>query len=175
MNELNGHPERIVPDATSSGIVAIHLKRYDFARDYVIGKRVLDLACGVGYGTRYLADVALFVIGVDVDTEATRYAIQRYGGADNVSILQTDAALLPFTANSFQAICSFETIEHLPDVKRYLREVTRSLGTKWCVSRFNSRCAAHHSLSEKSSSSAGMGTQRFHKAPKWSFFIRAGL
>jgi hypothetical protein len=40
MNEIDGHPERIIPDETASGIVSLHLKRYDFARPYISGNSV---------------------------------------------------------------------------------------------------------------------------------------
>ena len=52
------YPERIVPDETPAGVVALHLKRYDFARRYCDGADVLDAGCGVGYGAAYLAEVA---------------------------------------------------------------------------------------------------------------------
>ena len=51
------YPERIVPDDTEPGIVALHLKRYVFAEPWCRDKDVLDLACGVGYGSAYLAGV----------------------------------------------------------------------------------------------------------------------
>ena len=38
------YPERIVPDETGPGIVAIHLKRYEFARPLCAGRDVLDAA-----------------------------------------------------------------------------------------------------------------------------------
>lgn len=127
MNEQNGHPERIVPDDTSSGIIAIYLKRYDFAHEFVAGKRVLGVACGVGYGTHYLAEAAHFVVGADIDTSAIHYAIHRYGEAANLAFMQTDAGKLPFATSGFDVVCSFETIEHLPDVESYLKEVRRVL------------------------------------------------
>ena len=61
------HPERIIPAETTPGIVALHLKRYQFARKYIIGKHVLDVACGVGYGSLHLADVCRQVVGADID------------------------------------------------------------------------------------------------------------
>ncbi|MCS7071715.1 MAG: class I SAM-dependent methyltransferase, partial [Anaerolinea sp.] len=126
-HDQQGHPERIVPDETLAGIVAIHLKRYAFARAYASGKRVLDVACGVGYGSRYLADAAASVIGVDVDAAAIAYARRRYGDSDRVQFMQGDALNLPFSDRTFDVICSFETIEHVPDAHRFLSEVRRLL------------------------------------------------
>lgn len=127
MNERAGHPERIIPEATSRGIVAIHLKRYDFVRSIVTGKQVLDVACGVGYGAYHLADVAQRVVGVDIDPQALWYAQQRYHDRSNMAYVQADAGRLPFPAGSFDVVCSFETIEHVPDVHTYLSEIRRVL------------------------------------------------
>lgn len=121
-----GYPERIVPDDTERGIVALHLKRYAFAQPWCEGRRVLDVACGVGYGSAFLADTAASVVGGDVDEETIGYARSRYA-RDNVEFVVLDAAALPFDPRSFDAVCSFETIEHLPDRDAYLREVARVL------------------------------------------------
>jgi 2-polyprenyl-3-methyl-5-hydroxy-6-metoxy-1,4-benzoquinol methylase len=126
-NDRQGYPERIIPDETAPGILAIHLKRYDFARSYATGKHVLDVACGVGYGSRHLADVAASVTGVDLDPDAVAYARRRYSDVGNIRFLQGDALNLPFSDRSFEVICSFETIEHVPDAQRFLKEVKRLL------------------------------------------------
>jgi SAM-dependent methyltransferase len=120
------YPERIVPDDTEPGIVALHLKRYAFALPWCEGKDVLDVACGVGYGSAFLADAARRVVGGDRDEQAVEYARERYA-RPNLEFLMLDAAALPFDDASFDAVCSFETIEHLPDRDAYLREVARVL------------------------------------------------
>jgi len=127
MNEKHGYPERIIPDETTSGIIAIHLKRYDFARSFAQGKRVLDVACGVGYGSRYLAETAASVTGVDLDLGAISYAKTRYADLANITFVEGDALNLPFDNGHFDVICSFETIEHVPDAARFLNEVQRLL------------------------------------------------
>src|SRR5207237_2156474 len=76
------HPERIVPDETEPGIVALHRKRYEFAAPACAGKQVLDAGCGVGYGSACLARSAAHVVGVDVDANAVAYARRRYGAAN---------------------------------------------------------------------------------------------
>lgn len=139
------YPERIVPDESEPGIVALHLKRYVFAEPWCRGKDVLDLACGVGYGTAYLAGFARRVVGVDVSEDAIEYARRRYA-APNIEYAVADAAALPFEADSFDAVCSFETIEHLPDREAYLAEVARVLrpaGT-FVVSTPNARETTDH-------------------------------
>lgn len=120
------YPERIVPDETAPGILALHLKRYEFARPHCVDAEVLDAGCGVGYGSSYLAEVASHVVGVDVSEEAIAYARQRYGGP-NVEFVVGDLTALEFDDASFDVVCSFETIEHVEDVERYLGQIARVL------------------------------------------------
>lgn len=120
------YPERIVPDETEPGVVAIHLKRYEFARPLCEGLRVLDAACGVGYGTAYLGERAARVIGVDVSEEALAYGRERYGGR-NIEFIRADLQALPFGDASFDVVCAFEAIEHLDDPERFVAEAARVL------------------------------------------------
>lgn len=118
--------ERIVPDETPPGPVAIHEKRYRFAQPYCSGKRVLDAACGVGYGSALLAETARHVVGVDVDEEAIAYARKRYA-EPNVEFVVTDLTDPSLPAPAFDVVCSFETLEHLPDRRLFLAHLTRAL------------------------------------------------
>jgi SAM-dependent methyltransferase len=120
------HPERIVPDETEPGIVALHRKRYEFALPYCEGKDVLDAGCGVGYGSAVLARHARRVVGVDLDAATIDYARRRYGGP-NVEFRQGDVTALELADDSFDTVCSFETLEHLADVDAYLDEMRRVL------------------------------------------------
>ncbi len=120
-------PERIIPDEEPPGIVALHLKRYEFARAYVADKRVADVACGVGYGSHYLSDLCCQIIGVDIDGDALTYAAQRYSGPNNLAFIRADAEILGLRTAQFDVVCSFETIEHVEDVHRYLSEIKRVL------------------------------------------------
>ena len=120
-------PERIVPDDEEPGIVAQHVKRYAFARPLCARKRVLDAGCGTGYGTAYLAESAERVIGLDASEDALDYARRRYRG-DNVEFLRGDLHSLPFADGSFDAVVSFEAIEHLERPEAFLAEAARVLG-----------------------------------------------
>jgi SAM-dependent methyltransferase len=119
-------PERIVPDETEPGIVALHRKRYEFAFPLCEGRDVLDAGCGVGYGSVLLAERARRVVGVDVDPEAIAYARRRYA-APNVEFREGDVVALDLADDAFDVVCSFETIEHVPDAEAFLREVRRVL------------------------------------------------
>lgn len=120
------YPERIVPEDVPAGVVALHLKRYDFARRYCEGADVLDAGCGVGYGSAHLAEVAARVVGVDVSEDAIAHARAHYAGA-RASFETMDVTALEFQDDSFDVVCSFETLEHLREPPRAVREAARVL------------------------------------------------
>jgi 2-polyprenyl-3-methyl-5-hydroxy-6-metoxy-1,4-benzoquinol methylase len=119
-------PERIVPDETEPGIVALHRKRYEFAQPYCRGRDVLDAGCGVGYGTALLAADARSVVGVDLDPDAIAYARCRYGAA-NVEYRVGDMTALELDTGSVDVVCAFETVEHLDEPERFVAEARRVL------------------------------------------------
>lgn len=121
------HDERIIPDETPIGIYSIHLKRYEFAASYMKGEQVLDVACGVGYGTRYLSDAGNHVIGVEIDGGSITYAQKRYSKSGDPIFILSDAMTLGLNSDQFDVVCSFETIEHMRDVAAFLNEVKRVL------------------------------------------------
>ncbi len=104
--------ERYVPGAGGE-IVYEHVHRYAFARRYVAGRRVLDAACGEGYGSALLAAVARGVVGVDIDAPTIAHARATYGGVANLSFVEGSATRLPLPDASVDIVVSFETIEHL--------------------------------------------------------------
>jgi SAM-dependent methyltransferase len=102
-----------------------HAARYHFALPFVAGKRVLDIACGTGYGLALLAETAGMVVGVDVDAEAALAAKKECGR--NTQVLLGDGTGLPFPDESFDVVTSFETLEHLHNRKGFLSELRRVL------------------------------------------------
>ena len=119
-------PERIDPLREPIGVVSHHLVKYAFARDNLKRGWILDIACGVGYGSAFLADSMGRVIGVDVSNEAVELARSRYT-SDNCRFIQGDAQKLPIRAGAFDAVVCFEGIEHFAQPEEHLVEVGRVL------------------------------------------------
>lgn len=105
---------------------AIHLARYQLAVPYCAGKRVLDIACGEGYGSQFLVSSgAMRVDAVDASAEAVE-AARRYFPSDAIKHHVHDAHRVSelFPANTFDVVVSIETIEHLSDPARFLKEIS---------------------------------------------------
>jgi SAM-dependent methyltransferase len=117
--------ERFTPECVRE-IWYEHFHRYVLAGELATGKRVLDAACGEGYGSAHLARTAKTVIGVDVSEDAISHASERYL-ADNLEFQAADGCNLPFGDNEFECIVSFETLEHLEDQSGLLKEFRRVL------------------------------------------------
>jgi SAM-dependent methyltransferase len=127
-SDLEFTGERFVP-GTAGEILYEHWHRYAFARRYVAGKRVLDVACGEGYGSALLAGVASAVTGIDIDAGTIAHARASYAALPNVRFEQASATALPLPDASVDAVVSFETIEHLPRTEQpqLLAEIARVL------------------------------------------------
>lgn len=89
-----------------------HIARYNLALGAVTGKKVLDAACGTGYGTEILSWEAKEVHGVDISQEAIKHAINNHSGL-NISHETND--IRNIKGGGYDVIVSFETIEHIKD------------------------------------------------------------
>lgn len=92
-----------------------HEARYEWASPLVAGKKVLDIACGSGYGSLQLSRTASEAYGGDIEPEAIDWAGQHYK-KENLHFQVMDATKLPFGDKEFDAVVSFETIEHVGDI-----------------------------------------------------------
>lgn len=117
--------ERFLPGMPGD-IALEHLHRYLLGQSICRGARVLDIACGEGYGSALLAEVAGDVIGVDVCAAAVAHARARYAG-ERLRFLQGDCARIPLPDGSIDVVVSFETIEHHDRHAEMLAEIRRVL------------------------------------------------
>lgn len=120
-------PEAISPDDTTGrASLALHLERYRFAAAHLRPGRVLDLACGVGYGAALLADRPdVEVVGVDRSEYAIASARRHHPGPRLE--FRVDDALAYEDPSGFDTIVSLETIEHVSDPGRLIARLARLL------------------------------------------------
>ena len=118
--------ERFVPGYTDGATELEHVHRYCLALPYAADRKVLDVACGEGYGSDLLAQVADSVLGVDIDAQTVLAAAARYQRA-NLSFMTADATSIPIEDASIDIVVSFETIEHVEDQAGLWREIKRVL------------------------------------------------
>lgn len=119
--------ERLIPALHKHSLTyGEHLSRYMTVAKLVKGKKVLDIACGVGYGSQFIAKTAKEVWGADRSKDAVAYAKKNYK-APNLNFKVTDALKMDFKDATFDVVVSLETIEHLPEPAKFVAEVRRVL------------------------------------------------
>jgi ubiquinone/menaquinone biosynthesis C-methylase UbiE len=125
MVKLEDTGERLIPELHKGSFVhGEHVARYQALLDIVKGKTVLDIACGSGFGSKILSGSAKSVIGVDVSKPAVEYAKSKYP-ARNIEYKVGDATEIPIDDQTIDVVASFETIEHIKDYRKFLREIKR--------------------------------------------------
>ena len=104
--------ERFIPNRGLDNELEIeHFQRYKAVCNLVKGKIVLDAACGEGYGSHILSQVAKQTFGVDISQETIDHATNQYK-SDTLSFINASICKLPFEDKSIDIVVSFETIEH---------------------------------------------------------------
>lgn len=98
-----------------------HYHRYLVAREIGAGRDILDAACGEGYGSALMAQTARSVVGVDISQTAIDFAGNAYD-RPNLTFKQCDVEALKLGKGRFDGIVSFETIEHIEQQDRFLKQ-----------------------------------------------------
>jgi radical SAM superfamily enzyme YgiQ (UPF0313 family)/2-polyprenyl-3-methyl-5-hydroxy-6-metoxy-1,4-benzoquinol methylase len=108
-------------------IRADHRGRYLFAINHLKRGRILDIACGIGYGSKIMAAAApeSIFIGVDINGGAIKYA-NEYFNLNNITYLCCDALKTVFS-EKFDSIVSFETLEHLENYEQFVGKLLTCL------------------------------------------------
>jgi SAM-dependent methyltransferase len=116
--------ERMLPESAHARTFWEHVARYRFAKDFAKDQRILDIACGEGYGSAALKRAgAASVVGVDISSDACELARTKYGIDARVG----DALAIPLPSQTIDLVVSFETIEHVESPARFIAECARVL------------------------------------------------
>lgn len=149
--------EAVWPGVRNDLFVA-HESVYAFVAERTRGRRVLDAACGTGYGSDLLArSGAEAVLGIDLSDRRVAYA-RRTFRAPNLTFARHDCEHLELESSSRDLIVSSNTLEHLARPELFLRAAERIL-----TSEGELVVAVPPVLS--AADVAVHGTNRYHAAP----------
>jgi len=118
--------ERFLFGGSSNRTKIDSLVKYIFASFFTRNKRILDIACGSGFGSFMLAQEASQVTGVDISAESINYA-QGCFVAPNLKYRVGDAVSVQLPLKYFDCIVSFQTIEHLDSPGDFLDNLSQVL------------------------------------------------
>ena len=119
--------ERTLPDVPEENYwYRRHLVVYEWIAARVAGLRVVDMACGEGYGSNVLAGAAASVVGVDANPEAHEHARLRYTRPN----LRFERDLVESFAEPSDAVVFLQTIEHVEDAGAILEHFKSMLATR---------------------------------------------
>lgn len=132
------------PPSETSEVFLQHLSRYEFFARRIIaslnismekvdlsetsldGVKILDVGCGKGFGSYFLAKLGAQVTGIDWNREIINWAQKKYASKD-LTFITGDACNLSLSDNCYDAVCAMDLIEHLVYPQRFLMEVRRVL------------------------------------------------
>jgi ubiquinone/menaquinone biosynthesis C-methylase UbiE len=101
----------------------LHIQRYTYALKEVNGI-ILDVGCGLGYGSKMLYTTHNSVVAIDISDIALSYAKRNYPGPDYI---RADAQNLSFRDAAFDCVVALEIIEHVNNGAKVLKEIYRIL------------------------------------------------
>ena len=124
--KFNGEKAIPLDRNTPKDVMEEHWARYYLASQFVEGKKVLDVACGSGYGSDLLSRYADQVTGGDICENTIKYCNSKYK-KDNLKYEVCDIRDMEYDDKSFDVVISYETIEHITECEKFLDKVKRIL------------------------------------------------
>ncbi|MEJ7894578.1 MAG: class I SAM-dependent methyltransferase [Solirubrobacteraceae bacterium] len=118
--------ERTLPDVPAENYwYRRHLAVYEWIAERAWGRRVVDLACGEGYGSEVLARTARSVVGVDANPDAFEHARAKY----TTRTTRFERGLIDGWQGDVDCVVFLQTIEHVEDPDATLAHVRELVGT----------------------------------------------
>ncbi|MDF1497614.1 MAG: methyltransferase domain-containing protein [Patescibacteria group bacterium] len=129
-----------------------HIKRYEYASKFVENKTVCSVACGIGYGERFIAEQGSpeHIYAFDIDRNALDYA-RKNNSNEKITFSHIDDFDKLIQNDSIDVFLSLETIEHIEKDVEFLDRVWRSLkqGGELIISTPNKAFSYRNLLSKK--------------------------
>lgn len=99
-----------------------------------VGASILDCGCGIGTSSYLLAKEGFKVTATDISPLFISEATKKYGHLPNLKFFIEDAFKMSFPDHSFDAVCCYDMLEHVTDVKGVLEEMCRVLKNRgWLI------------------------------------------
>ena len=117
--------ERTLPDVPEENYwYRRHLAVYEWIAQRVAGRRVVDLACGEGYGSAVLARTASSVVGVDANPDAFEHARLKY----TTGRVTFERDMIETWSGDVDCVVFLQTIEHVQDPDAVLARLADMIG-----------------------------------------------
>ncbi len=118
--------ERCIVGQVEKRIEDDHVNRYLFLEPYITNNhKVIDIACGSGFGTKIISRWTNNVFGVDISEEAISHAKNTYHDLDENFTVGN--AVNFSCSEKYDRVVSFETIEHIPEFKKVIQNYNKLL------------------------------------------------
>ncbi len=124
------NPDKFHKDDEKRSLMFLrHLRAYEYVKDFVKDKNVLEIGCGSGYGSKFLSQYAKSITTVDLDNDSLEYA-KKNNNNNNIEYIHANILNgINKEDQTYDIAISFQVIEHIDpkDSEKYLNEIKRLL------------------------------------------------
>ena len=101
---------------------------FGFLEKHILNKNTmaLDVGCGTGRWTKYLASKVKFVEAID-PSKAIFYADKLLSDIDNVRLSMASTETIPFKDESFDFVMSVGVLHHIPDTRKAMMDCVKKI------------------------------------------------
>lgn len=119
MNINSIDDERVIPGRDPEKYIIEHLAEYWFFLQYCIDRKVLDIGCGVGHGTKMLSGVAKEILGIDYSKPVIDYM-------DN-DMYQLMDAEKELPEGEWDCMVMVQVLEHFHNPKEFVQRARKQI------------------------------------------------
>ena len=115
-------------DFSDETINAISQEYFDIINDDIVNKEtyMLDIGCGTGRWTKYLAGKAGFIEAID-PSQAIFAADKLLGDIPNVRLAKANTETIPFDDETFDFAMSVGVLHHIPDTQKAMQDCVKKV------------------------------------------------